>query len=183
MKDLSGRHLFQKWNENSGKLSAAYAKSDPKKRLKWVGPDMSVMSSITARQMETWAHGQEVFDALGIIRTAHDRIKNICHLGAATFGWGLKNRNIRIPHPAPYVSLESPSGKIWEWNDPVSPYSVRGYAPEFAQVVTHVRNIKDSSLKIRGDVATQWMGIAQCCAGKPENPLLKSSRFTRQKPI
>ena len=183
LKDLSGRRLFQKWNENSDELSEAYAKSDPKKRLKWVGPDMSAMSSITARQMETWAHGQEVFDALGIIRPAHDRIRNICHLGVATFGWSFKNRDIRIPHPAPYVSLESPSGNIWEWNDPASPYSVNGYALEFAQVVTQVRNIKDTNLKIRGDVATQWMKIAQCFAGKPENPPLKSTRFTRQKPI
>ena len=183
LKDLSGRRLFQKWNENSDELSAAYAKSDPKKRLRWVGPDMSAKSSITARQMETWAHGQEVFDTLGIIRPAHDRIKNICHLGVATFGWSFKNRNIRIPHPAPYVSLESPSGKIWEWNDPASPYSVNGYALEFSQVVTQVRNIKDTSLEIRGDVATQWMEIAQCFAGKPENPPLKSTRFTRQKPI
>ena len=183
LQDLSGKRLFSKWQKNSQKLGEAYAKSDPKKRLKWVGPDMSAMSSITARQMETWAHGQEVFDALGIPRPTHDRIKNICHLGVVTFGWSFQNRQIAVPQPEPYVSLKAPSGKIWEWNNPASPYSVKGDALDFATVVTQVRNIKDTNLKIEGQVAKQWMEIAQCFAGKPENPPLQGTRFTKQKPI
>ena len=144
---------------------------------------MSAMSSITARQMETWAHGQEVFDALGIPRPTHDRIKNICHLGVVTFGWSFQNRQIAVPQPEPYVSLKAPSGKIWEWNNPASPYSLKGDALDFATVVTQVRNIKDTNLKIKGQVAKQWMEIAQCFAGKPENPPLQGTRFTKQKPI
>ena len=30
--------------------------------MKWFGPDMSVLSSISARLMETWAHDQAVYD-------------------------------------------------------------------------------------------------------------------------
>ena len=43
-------------------LASKYKGTDPKKRLKWAGPEMSARSSVTARQMETWAHGQELFD-------------------------------------------------------------------------------------------------------------------------
>ena len=180
LKDLSGKRLFLKWQKNSQNLGKAYAKSDPKKRLKWVGPDMSAMSSITARQMETWAHGQEIFDALGLSRPAHDRIKNICHLGVATFGWSFQNRRIEVPQPRPYVSLKAPSGKIWEWNNPESPYSIQGEALDFATVVTQVRHIRDTNLKIKGAIAKQWMEIAQCFAGKPENPPVQGTRFTKQ---
>jgi hypothetical protein len=81
------------------------------------------------------------------------------------------------------VSLKAPSGKIWEWNNPASPYSLKGDALDFATVVTQVRNIKDTNLKIEGQVAKQWMEIAQCFAGKPENPPLQGTRFTKQKPI
>ena len=42
---------------------------------------MSARSAISARQMETWAHGQEVFDVLGADREEHDRIRNIVVLG------------------------------------------------------------------------------------------------------
>jgi len=173
---LSGRRLFEVWQKNSGAVGLAYGNANPKKRLQWVGPDMSAISSITARQMETWAHGQEVFDVLGIIRPAHDRIRNICHLGVATFGWSFKNRHIPIPEHTPYVCLTAPSGKLWEWNAPNSPHSITGTALAFAEVVTQVRNIEDTNLIVDGAVANQWMAIAQCFAGIPENPPSKGTR-------
>ena len=94
---LTHRDLFKRWKKISHTLGQAYSNADPKQRVKWVGPEMSAMSSITARQMEIWAHGQEIYDALGIIRTAKDRIRNICHLGVATFGWSFHNRGLIAP--------------------------------------------------------------------------------------
>ena len=175
---LSGKNLFERWYGNSRKLGAAFAHADPSVRLKWFGPEMSAKSSITARQMETWAHGQEIFDALGVKRTAHDRIKNICHLGVATFGWSFTNRGLKVPDHVPYVRLISPSGKIWEWGDSLSPSSIKGKASEFAEVVTQVRNVQDTGLASEGAIAKKWMKIAQCFAGQPENPPAKGSRFT-----
>ena len=137
---------------------------------------MSALSSITARQMETWAHGQEVFDALGAERVNADRIKNICHLGVLTFSWTFKNRQMSAPEPVPFVNLTSPSRENWEWNDNQSKSSIRGDAVEFAQVVTQVRNIQDTSLVVIGHSADQWMSLAQCFAGAPINPPTKGSR-------
>ena len=176
--ELSGKNLFERWYGNSRKLGAAFAGADPSVRLKWFGPEMSAKSSITARQMETWAHGQEIFDVLGVKRTAHDRIKNICHLGVATFGWSFTNRGLKVPDHTPYVRLISPSGKIWEWGDSGSSSSINGNASEFAEVVTQVRNVQDTKLKSEGAIAKNWMKIAQCFAGQPENPPPKGSRFT-----
>ena len=176
--ELSGKNLFERWYGNSRKLGAAFAGADPSVRLKWFGPEMSAKSSITARQMETWAHGQEIFDVLGVKRTAHDRIKNICHLGVATFGWSFTNRGLKVPDHTPYVRLISPSGKIWEWGDSGSSSSINGNASEFAEVVTQVRNVQDTKLKSEGAIAKNWMKIAQCFAGQPENPPAKGSRFT-----
>ena len=177
LNELSGKNLFERWYGNSRKLGAAFAHADPSVRLKWFGPEMSAKSSITARQMETWAHGQEIFDVLGVERTAHDRIKNICHLGVATFGWSFTNRGLKVPDHVPYVRLISPSGKIWEWGDSLSPSSIKGKASEFAEVVTQVRNVQDTGLASEGAIAKKWMKIAQCFAGQPENPPAKGSRF------
>ena len=176
---LTHRALFKRWKKISHTLGQAYSNADPKQRVKWIGPEMSAMSSITARQMEIWAHGQEIYDALGIIRPAKDRIRNICHLGVATFGWSFHNRGLIAPQKQPYVRLKSPSGTVWEWNNPEAESWVVGDALAFAQVVTQVRSIDDITLKVKGPAAQKWMSIAQCFAGAPENPPKKGARFVQ----
>jgi len=75
------------------------------------------------------------------------------------------------------VELESPSGKSWVWNDEIEGEYVGGSAVEFCQVVTQVRNIQDTQLTVTGDNAKQWMAVAQCFAGPPEDPPLAGTRF------
>lgn len=173
---LSGRALFDAWRAGAESCADAFAKADPKERVKWVGPDMSALSSITARQMETWAHGQEVFDLLGRERSEQDRIRNIAHLGVSTYGWTFMNRKEEIPDPAPHVELTGPSGAVWTWNAAQEDNVVRGSAVEFAQVVTQVRNIADTDLETRGATAARWMEVAQCFAGPAETPPEKGAR-------
>lgn len=177
---LHGKALLAAWQQGAETTAAHYSQADPKARLKWAGPDMSARSSITARQMETWAHGQEVFDLLGVQRQNFDRIKNIVHLGVNTFGWAFINRGQNVPDPAPFVELTSPSGAVWSWNTAQDNNAVRGSAVEFAQVVTQVRNVADTSLQTTGQTATTWMEIAQCFAGPPETPPVKSARHIAQ---
>ncbi len=174
---LSGRALFAAWQGGAERCADAFAAADPKARLKWIGPDMSALSSVTARQMETWAHGQEVFDLLGHERQEQDRIRNIAHLGVATYGWSFRNRGLEVPEPAPFVQLTGPSGAVWEWNAPQDEDYVKGSAVEFAQVVTQVRSLSDTGLQVSGTAAERWMQIAQCFAGPAENPPLKGTRY------
>ncbi|UWS80627.1 TIGR03084 family metal-binding protein [Phaeobacter sp. G2] len=173
---LSGRALFEAWQAGAESCADAFAQADPKARVKWVGPEMSALSSITARQMETWAHGQEVFDLLGVEQQEQDRIRNIAHLGVSTYGWTFLNRKEPVPEPAPFVELTGPSGAVWTWNDPQQDNVVRGSAVEFAQVVTQVRNIADTDLETQGGTAARWMAIAQCFAGPAETPPAKGAR-------
>ena len=106
---LSGKFLLNEWWESCLELERIYSNIDPKLRVKWAGPEMSARSSITARQMETWSHGHEVFDRLGQIRKEGDHIKNIVHLGVSTFEWTFLNRNIQLPETKPFVMLSLPS--------------------------------------------------------------------------
>ncbi len=175
----AGQALRVVWVKTAGEIADVYATADPKARLKWAGPDMSARSSITARLMETWAHGQEVYDHLGVERVDHDRIKNIAHLGVSTFGWTYQVRRMELPPTAPFVRLTAPSGAIWTWGQEGNVNSVSGSATEFCQVVTQVRNVADTKLDVRGPVATQWMGMAQCFAGAAEPPPAPGSRFRR----
>ncbi len=168
--DLDSRALLDQWHSTAHALCETLGETDPKLRLPWFGPDMGVPMFTTARYMETWAHGQEIYDLLGAPRSHTDRIKNIATIGMKTFGWTFVNRKMEIPGPPPYVRLVAPSGAIWEWNEPSDEERIRGDAVDFCHVVTQGRNVADTKLEVSGPVATQWMSIAQCFAGGPVDP-------------
>ena len=179
-KNLKNKELLIRWKELFEELSERFRLEDPKKRVKWVGPEMSVISSISARHMETWAHGQAVFDLLGLIRKNQDRILNIVIMGKNTFNWSFTVNNLEVPTDVTYLKLTSPSGKIWEFNEKKDSNYIEGSAEEFCQVVTQVRNIKDLNLKVSGHIAKKWMSIAQCFAGKasaPPEPGVRKTSF------
>ena len=167
---VHGKALLERWRSYFVELCAALAVADPDLRAPWFGPDMGIRMMATARQMETWAHGQDIYDLLHVQREPADRIRNICHIGVRTFGWTFVNRKLPVPEPAPYVRLDAPSRAVWEWNTPSEAEVVAGSAAEFAHVVTQGRNIGDCNLTVSGPVAESWMAIAQCFAGPPEDP-------------
>lgn len=177
---LSGRPLLDAWHLGFQATADAFAKADPKARLKWPGPDMSARSSITARLMETWAHGQEVYDHLGVVRQNADRVQNIVMLGVNTFGWTYATRKQTPPGPMPHLVLTAPSGAVWTYGEPSETERITGRADEFCQVVTQTRNVADTGLQVTGAVATDWMSKAQCFAGAPETPPAPGTRHTRQ---
>jgi uncharacterized protein (TIGR03084 family) len=162
--------LLQLWRDYFMEMCDLLEAADPNARLKWFGPDMGVRMFATARQMETWAHGQDVYDLLRVPRENTDRIKNIAVIGVKTFRWTFVNRGLEVPPDIPYVRLTAPSGEIWEWNERNDDNRVEGLATEFCHVVTQGRNIADTQLEVVGETATKWMAIAQCFAGGPEDP-------------
>ena len=174
---LEGSQLVKEWWKSVQEVYDVYKVADPKTRVKWPGVEMSAKSKITARHMETWAHGHEVFDVLGKERPGNDNIKNIAHMGIIAYGWTFMNRKLSVPEPVPYVKLEAPSGAVWEWNDSSSSSRITGSAIEFSQVVTQVRNIEDTSLVTEGQPAKDWMKFAQCFAGPPMDPPAKGTRY------
>lgn len=159
--------LLDWWRCERAKLVQAFQSMNPKDRVPWYGPPMSVRSSATARLMETWAHGQDVADALGVQRVPTDRLRHIAHLGVSTFGWSYANRNLKAPEKTVRVELTNSSGEIWTWGPEGAVDQVRGSAEDFCLVVAQRRHLADTLLVITGPVATEWMSIAQCFAGPP----------------
>ncbi len=168
--NLKGKSLLDSWKKLYEETAEIFKFEDPKNRVKWVGPDMSVISSISARHMETWAHGQAIFDSLGVHRVNQDRIINIVIMGKNTFNWSFRVNNLNIPKAIPFLQFTSPSGKLWTFNEVNKSNYINGLAEDFCQVVTQVRNIKDVNLKVHGAISKKWMQIAQCFAGKAQKP-------------
>lgn len=142
-----------------------FAAIDPGTKLPWYGPDMSAASSITARLMETWAHGQDIADTLGREPEPTVRLRHIAHLGVRTLGHSFVLRGRPIPAEPVYVALSGPTGDVWTWGPPDATNSVHGPALDFCLVVTQRRNIADTQLYATGPITEEWMTIAQAYAG------------------
>lgn len=168
--------LRDAWITHARDMAARWADMDPKTRLPWAGPSMSARSSITARQMETWAHGFEVFDTLGRARPETDRLRNIVVLGVNTFGWSHQVNGLAVPEILPALALTAPSGDVWRFGDATAG-RITGTALDFAAVVTQTRALDDTGLNIEGDTAQTWMRHAQCFAGPPNPPPAPGTRY------
>lgn len=175
-----GAAILPAWSKCFDQMIEQLGALDPKARLAWFGPDMGARSFVTARYMETWAHGQDIYDLLHRPRPYTDAIRSIANLGVRTFGFTFANRKLTAPAPEPYVRLTAPSGEVWEWNTPSDSDRVEGLASEFCHVVTQNRNIVDTGLQTRGESAQRWMAIAQCFAGQPEDPPAPGTRISRR---
>ncbi len=174
--DLSGPALLALWRQRHEALVQALAPLDPKARLPWYGPDMSARSFATARLMETWAHGQDIWDMLGRTRALSPGLRHITHLGVTTYGWTFVNRKLPVPQPAPHVDLVAPDGSHWTWGEPSATDCVTGPAMDFALLVTQRRHRDDTALRWAGAGAEQWTLIAQCFAGPPADGPVRGVR-------
>ena len=174
---LHGPELLDAWWAQCRQTTALVQSVDPKLRTRWFGPDMSARSNITARLMETWAHGQAIHDLLGLERVQTDRLKDIAVLGIHTFDWTFRVRKLQPPSVHPHVRLRAPSGATWSWNEASDTDLIEGNAAEFCQVVTQVRHVDDTQLHVVGEAARLWMASAQCFAGPAHTPPAAGTRF------
>jgi uncharacterized protein (TIGR03084 family) len=140
---------------------------DPRARVPWYGPDMGVVSFTTARLMETWAHGQDVADGLGIAREPSDRLRHVAQIGVRALPWSFAVRGRPVPAAPVRVELTLPGGHRWTAGPAAAADAVRGPAVDFCLVVTQRRHPADVHLEVSGPVAGEWMEIAQAFAGPP----------------
>ena len=169
---MDGGELMAWWDGAHRGMVDAFATADPSARVPWYGPPMGVLSFISARLMETWAHGQDVADALGHQRRPTDRLRHVAHLGVRARPFSYLVRGREVPPGRIEVVLTAPSGASWEWtagsgDDAESVATVTGSALEFCLVVTQRRNVADTALVIEGPLAVEWMSVAQAFAGPP----------------
>lgn len=165
-RSMSGTALLDLWRRDRARLLEVARDLDPSARVPWYGPSMAARSAITARLMETWAHGQDVVDALGASRPSTDRLRHVAHIGvrARPFSYMINDRE--VPAEPVYVALRAPSGETWEWGEP-SDHRVTGDALDFCLVVTQRRHVRDTGLVVEGSAALDWIEIAQAFAGTP----------------
>jgi uncharacterized protein (TIGR03084 family) len=158
--------LLTRWRDGRSALSAALVRVAPGVKLPWLGPPMSAASMATARLMETWAHAQDIADALGVARVPTVRLKQVAHLGVRTRTFGYLVHGLPAPVVDGRVELTAPDGQLWTWGPEDAPDRVTGPALDFCLLVTQRRHRSDLALQATGG-ADIWLDVAQVFAGPP----------------
>ena len=148
-------------------LIATFRALDPSVRVPWYGPDMSAAAALTARIMETWAHGRDIADAVDAEWTPTPGLRQVAHLCVRALPNSFRARGRPEPDEPVYVALTAPNGEVWEWGPPDAANRVTGDAVELCLVATQRRHPDDTHLVAVGPVAAEWLTIAQAFAGPP----------------
>ncbi len=138
---------------------------DPKERVPWYGPAMSLASCVTARIMETWAHGQDIADALGVAREPSMRLRHVAHIGVGARAYSFGVRRLEVPVEPIRVELLAPDSSTWSWGPADAADRVAGDALDFCLLVTQRRHRDEVQLEVAGPAAEAWMSVAQAFAG------------------
>ena len=103
----------------------------------------------------------DIADTFGRSYPQTDRLRHIAHIGFVTRAFSYVNRGLAAPSEPVRVELDAPSGETWVWGPEESANSVTGSASEFCKGVTRRPPVADPRLEIQGELAWQWMEIAQ----------------------
>ncbi|KMO69270.1 TIGR03084 family metal-binding protein [Mycolicibacterium obuense] len=165
--DTAPEALLPDWRATRAALHDALVSVPEGRKLPWFGPPMSAASMATARLMETWAHGLDVADALGVTRTPTARLRSIAHIGVRTRDFAYAVHGLTPPAEPFHVKLSAPDGSEWTWGPEDAAQRVQGSAEHFCMLVTQRRPRSALDIVAVGSDAEQWLTIAQAFAGPP----------------
>jgi uncharacterized protein (TIGR03084 family) len=164
---LAPTQLLTDWRTTRAALHEELLTVADGRKLPWFGPPMSAASMATARLMETWAHGLDVADALGVTRTPTARLRSIAHIGVRTRDFAYAVNGLAAPTEPFRVELTAPDGSAWTWGPEDAAQVVSGPAEHFCMLVTQRRPRSELAVVAVGDDAERWLSIAQAFAGPP----------------
>lgn len=124
------------WRATNVALADALAVAEPQTRIPWGPTAMSAASFVTARLMETWAHGLDCFAGVGVTPRDTVRLRHIAHLGLRTLGYAFAVRGLAAPGSV-RLELAAPDGATWRFGPDDAATWIAGSAGDWCRVVTH----------------------------------------------
>ena len=141
--------------------------ADPKARMPWYGPDMSVTSKLTARFMETWSQGWDMVDALGQDYEPTDRLRHVVFLGLQALPNAFTTHRRPVPTEPVRVDIAFPSGARLALGPADAENTVVGSGFELALLVTNDALRPTRRCRRPAPSPVKWLEVAQAFAGPP----------------
>lgn len=164
---LPSAELLERWRATRVELLRTLRSHPAGQRVPWYGPSMSVASAATARLMETWAHGEDIAEALEVRREPTARLRHVVLIGVRARDFAYLAHGLQPPERPFRVEVTGPHGQCWAHGPEEAEDRVWGSALDFCRVVTQRLNRADADVHTSGEEAERWLGIAQAFAGPP----------------
>lgn len=157
--------LFGRWQAERAGAVAALAAVPPDQVVPWLVNPLPPAVLASAGMMELFGHGQDIADALGERLERTDRLGHLVGFAVRTWDFGYQARGIATPDAQLRFEITAPSGAVLEFGPATATDRITGPAEDFCLLVTRRRHHTDLNVVASGDVATQWLEIAQAYRG------------------
>ncbi len=158
---MSGPAVLDWWDRAAARQAEVLASLDPMVRVPW-GLGMRAPSFVTARLMETWAHGLDVHAALGVEPVDTDRLRHVAWLSIRALPYAYSVAGRTDPGTPLRVELDGPGGERWVFGPAGAGDVVTGPAGAFCRLfVKRITRAEASSLEASGPGARAALDVAR----------------------
>jgi uncharacterized protein (TIGR03084 family) len=157
--------LLGRWRAERENVTRALAAVPPGQVVPWLVRPLPPVVLASAGIMETFAHGQDVADALGVQREPTDRLRHLVGFAVLVWDFGYQARGMTPPDEQFRFEITAPSGELWQFGPPEAAQRITGPAADFCMLVTRRRHRDDLAITATGAAAEKWLDIAQAYRG------------------
>ncbi|MEU1969545.1 TIGR03084 family metal-binding protein [Micromonospora sediminicola] len=157
--------LLTRWRAERRNAEQALAALPPQQMVPWLVRPIPAAVLAAAGMMESFAHGQDILDALGLQRRHTDRLRHLVAFAVMTWDFGYQARDLTPPQVEFRFEIKAPSGEIWAFGPQDTDQVIAGDAVDFCLLVTRRRHRDDLKVHATGELADEWLNIAQAYRG------------------
>lgn len=152
--------VLEWWVTGAARTRGVLEQKDPKERIPW-GLGMAARTLVSARQMETWAHGLDIRAALGEAPNLTPRLRDIAWLVFRAFPYGFNHAKREMPTGTLRMELDF-NGERWDFGPDQADNLITGDAGEFCRVGVQRLKLADATtLKAEGRLAEEALQVAR----------------------
>jgi uncharacterized protein (TIGR03084 family) len=157
----TGRGVLEWWESSCAAMYDMFVALEPDARVPW-GIGMRPPSLVTARLMETWAHGLDVRAAVGAPRADTDRLAHVAWLATRALPYAYSVAGREPPGDPLRVELTLPSGAAWTYGPEDAVNRITGPADEYCRVfVNRATPERATNVHAEGDAAVDALRVSR----------------------
>jgi uncharacterized protein (TIGR03084 family) len=158
-RSMRPQDVIEWWRGGRARVVEPLSHMSAEDRLPWIAGDMSARTFATFRLTETWLHGLDIYQTLGIEVEDTPRIRHVCWLGWRTLPYAFK---LAGEHYEPVrVEVIGPGYSKWVYGPEDTDQLIKGSASDWARVAVRRVDVKKTCLKVSGDHAEKAVQLAQ----------------------
>ncbi|HEY7704375.1 MAG TPA: maleylpyruvate isomerase family mycothiol-dependent enzyme [Acidimicrobiia bacterium] len=152
--------VIEWWRGGRAKVVEPLSHMRPDQRIEWIVGSMSARTFATMRLMEDWAHGLDIYAAMGATIEDTARIRHISWLGWKTLPYAFKAAD--LDYSPVRIEVMGPAYAKWVYGPADTDQVIKGPAGEWARLaVRRIKRRDAKNLKATGEVAETALEVVK----------------------